>query len=474
MQKICNKCKIEKELTEFYRNKTCKDGHVAMCKHCTKLQADGYSNKTIISKDIPLDDLVPERILDNQEDSFEDRDDRCVYADYRLIGSKIDKPFYIGMGTFTRFRLVKRDHNTNWTRVVESQQRRISKINISDTTLSQEEYFRGFRRVLLAKNLSSDAAFDLEESLIRKYGRIGLDKGGCLVNRSLGGRGSQGCKIEPVESYIYKDGDFLKIGEYSSMIEASYYTGLPDDGISKSTLRNTVSGVYSLAEGEYLPEIKTDIRIYPSGRYPDMFCVYWVKKGESPVFLTFNDKTKPIQAYIIIDGTPKVVGTYARAVEAEAFTGNLQSNITQCLVNPCEGRFLGAYDLLLEKFTDKRIRHAQVLPSIEFPNLYKVFWKYEQDDFVIYKPERKKIIGYIEHGGEERIVIEADSFHQIDRLTGISFKALSCFFNNKTKSCGVYCIKDNKIITDVKTRKPLPSEKLPTFYRIKWRKESYE
>ena len=36
MKKICNKCKQEKELTEFYKNKKRKDGHSTWCKECDR------------------------------------------------------------------------------------------------------------------------------------------------------------------------------------------------------------------------------------------------------------------------------------------------------------------------------------------------------------------------------------------------------------------------------------------------------
>lgn len=43
MTKICTKCKIEKELTEFHKDKTKKDGHETRCKACKKiLDAERY------------------------------------------------------------------------------------------------------------------------------------------------------------------------------------------------------------------------------------------------------------------------------------------------------------------------------------------------------------------------------------------------------------------------------------------------
>lgn len=48
--KICFKCNVEKEITEFYKQPAMKDGHVNKCKTCTKEDIkNNYENK---SKDI--------------------------------------------------------------------------------------------------------------------------------------------------------------------------------------------------------------------------------------------------------------------------------------------------------------------------------------------------------------------------------------------------------------------------------------
>ena len=38
MTKICNKCNIEKNITEFNKNKRIKDGYFNTCKKCRKIQ----------------------------------------------------------------------------------------------------------------------------------------------------------------------------------------------------------------------------------------------------------------------------------------------------------------------------------------------------------------------------------------------------------------------------------------------------
>ena len=47
MTKICSKCKEEKGLGEFYKNKSCKDGLQLHCKKCESFRKTAYSNKNI-------------------------------------------------------------------------------------------------------------------------------------------------------------------------------------------------------------------------------------------------------------------------------------------------------------------------------------------------------------------------------------------------------------------------------------------
>lgn len=43
--KKCSKCKIEKSLEEFHKNKKMKDGHSYVCKECTKIENDKACEK---------------------------------------------------------------------------------------------------------------------------------------------------------------------------------------------------------------------------------------------------------------------------------------------------------------------------------------------------------------------------------------------------------------------------------------------
>lgn len=41
-RKTCNKCAVEKPLSQFYKGKGCKDGHRGDCKECTKKASTKY------------------------------------------------------------------------------------------------------------------------------------------------------------------------------------------------------------------------------------------------------------------------------------------------------------------------------------------------------------------------------------------------------------------------------------------------
>lgn len=45
MYKICTSCKNEKPLTDFYKNKTCKDGHGTECKDCVRSYNKAHYHK---------------------------------------------------------------------------------------------------------------------------------------------------------------------------------------------------------------------------------------------------------------------------------------------------------------------------------------------------------------------------------------------------------------------------------------------
>ena len=61
--KICIKCKEEKELNEFYKNKANKDGHSGKCKYCTKIDVKNYREENL--------DLVKERVKNYRENNKE-------------------------------------------------------------------------------------------------------------------------------------------------------------------------------------------------------------------------------------------------------------------------------------------------------------------------------------------------------------------------------------------------------------------
>lgn len=46
-------------------------------------------------------------------------------------------------------------------------------------------------------NLTEEEAYDLERELIRKYGKLGIDPGGVLINVAIGGAGAPGVPKTP-------------------------------------------------------------------------------------------------------------------------------------------------------------------------------------------------------------------------------------------------------------------------------------
>ena len=63
MKKQCGKCKEEKDVKEFYKNKSCKDGLQRKCKKCSKLIADeqGLRRKHKREKEIEEENKIIKR-----------------------------------------------------------------------------------------------------------------------------------------------------------------------------------------------------------------------------------------------------------------------------------------------------------------------------------------------------------------------------------------------------------------------------
>lgn len=68
--KKCNHCKIEKEFTEFYKNKNEKDGVDKRCKFCSKIYSKKYREKF---KEIPLYKNCKICLIYKDKDSFHKR-----------------------------------------------------------------------------------------------------------------------------------------------------------------------------------------------------------------------------------------------------------------------------------------------------------------------------------------------------------------------------------------------------------------
>jgi len=74
--KKCSKCEIEKETTDFYKKKTCKDGFRSECKECTKLYLDKNKDKikeyrSSYNKSERYKELSKIRYIINREENLE-------------------------------------------------------------------------------------------------------------------------------------------------------------------------------------------------------------------------------------------------------------------------------------------------------------------------------------------------------------------------------------------------------------------
>lgn len=110
---------------------------------------------------------------------------------YQYIDVNTQQPFYIGKGIGRR---LKAHLNEAKSRIAAPKIGRpsycvakIMKLLKNDTAPIIE---------IVSGDLSEDAAYELEKTLIAQYGRKGIDKNGILTNRALGGLGgSEGFKM---------------------------------------------------------------------------------------------------------------------------------------------------------------------------------------------------------------------------------------------------------------------------------------
>lgn len=114
---------------------------------------------------------------------------------YQYIDSTTGLPFYIGKGTGSR----KDFHLAEAQRALLGSTRGRRSYCVSKIIVLLNN---GLSPVIeiVQDGLSDDEAFRLEESLIAKYGRKGLDTDGILTNRAIGGRG--GCGYNMSEERI--------------------------------------------------------------------------------------------------------------------------------------------------------------------------------------------------------------------------------------------------------------------------------
>lgn len=91
---------------------------------------------------------------------------------YRHRKATTGEVFYVGIGQDPRRPYKRCQRTALWHRYV----------NKYDYTVE-----------IIAENLSREDACELEMLLISEYGRLKIDEGGILVNRTLGGEGTMGC-----------------------------------------------------------------------------------------------------------------------------------------------------------------------------------------------------------------------------------------------------------------------------------------
>lgn len=102
------------------------------------------------------------------------------YYVYLYIDPRTLKPFYVGKGKGSR--IYSHLNETIYTTINLRKFNRISEIR-QDNLEPIVEVFKN--------NLTNEQACEIEISLIQKYGRIGYDNNGILLNHSKGGRGGQ-------------------------------------------------------------------------------------------------------------------------------------------------------------------------------------------------------------------------------------------------------------------------------------------
>lgn len=94
----------------------------------------------------------------------------CDFYVYELIHPKTKDPFYVGKGTGDRIKAYKTDHLNNISRSCRTAIKEL-RLEMLEPKIS-----------IVREGISEQAALDLEEFLIQKYGRRGYEAGGLLTN----------------------------------------------------------------------------------------------------------------------------------------------------------------------------------------------------------------------------------------------------------------------------------------------------
>lgn len=122
---------------------------------------------------------------------------------YQYIDCITNLPFYIGKGTDLRDGV----HLLEAKKILQGRalKGRPSFCVIKIVKMLRENL--PFKIERIQEDLSHEEAYALETTLVSKYGRRGIDEGGILTNRAIGGRGGKGFKMsaEAIQKLIERN-----------------------------------------------------------------------------------------------------------------------------------------------------------------------------------------------------------------------------------------------------------------------------